>query len=90
MKTKYLRKNIKAVKKELKSLAKDYKLKVEFESSPTNHRMWADFSYKKTPKYKHILVSELAEDKIAYGLYKPGMVRYNLERAIVSWLKSIE
>lgn len=90
MKAKYLRQNIKATKRELKSLAKSYKLKIKLRSSPINHKMQVLFVCMKPVPYSYLLVCELAEDKIAYGLYKPSMVRYNLERKIISWLKTIK
>lgn len=90
MKAKYLRQNIKATKREIKLLAKVYKLKVKLWSSPVNHKMQVQFIYMKPKPYNHLLSCELAEEKIAYGLYKPAMVRYNLERKIISWLKIIK
>lgn len=86
MKVKYLRKNIKNVKKALKQLAKDYKVNVKFVQYDNKRIMFADFSFKKSRKEEFVKIVQLSEDKIAYGLYKPALVTYNVERQLIDWL----
>lgn len=90
MRAKYLKKNIKAVKVELKDLARDYRLKVKISSDPKTYKMWADYTYKVNKREMHIKMIMLPEHKIAYGLYKTSMVRYNVEQQLRSWLKRIK
>lgn len=89
MKVKYLRKNLRKTKQELRRLAREYHLKVKFDSSDSNCYLYVWFSRKLAPKHYSVVFVNLPEHKIAYGLYKPGMVAYNTERKIVKWLRKI-
>lgn len=89
MKVKLLKKNIKRTRRELKFLAKLYRLKMRWEESPKTPYIWVDFEKRISTDYKCVKVIELPADKIAYGKYKPSMVKYNVERQLQSWLSGL-
>lgn len=89
MRIKYLKKNLNETKRQLKILAKSYKLQMKWEEPSKTPYIWVDFEKKISHKYKCVRMINLPAEKIAYGKYKPGMVVYNVERQIQSWLKTI-
>lgn len=90
MKTKHLLMNISRIKKELKALAKNYKLQVSFKQHSSEPYIWVEFTRRKPHGAKEIKLIRLREDKIAYGLYKPALVLHNVERGLIAWLKRTE
>lgn len=51
--------------------------------------VWVSFETKIFNKFKYVKRIYLPAEKIAYGKYKPSLVRYNVERQIQSWLKDL-
>lgn len=86
MKIKYLKRNLQNTKKELKRLAKDYKVRIHWEELPNKPEIIVEFEKKYSSSLRCIKIIVLPADKIAFGKYRPPMVRYNLERSLVSWL----
>lgn len=86
MKVKYLKRNLKNTRKTLKNLAKDYKVKFRWTQWPKDKIILVSFEKKVTRKYTRVVCENLDEAKVAYGNYKPAMVKYNLERKLVRWL----
>lgn len=88
MKAKYLRKNIINTKNAIRTLAKDYKVRLKWEIDDRQPKIYVEF-YKKIKDYKFVKIIILPEDKVAYGKYKPSMVAYNVERQLTKWLSDI-
>lgn len=88
MKTKFQRKNIKAVKTQVTDIAVAYGCSMKWKVDrnwPIIHVIFK----KKLGGEKYKKYVKLPEDKIAYGKYKPSMVWYNVNQQIDSWINRI-
>lgn len=89
MKIRLLKKNLRVTKSSIKELAKLYKVKVKWEDNPEKPIIDLTFVRRINKMHTCILLQRLSADKIAYGKYKPGMVCYNVERKLQSWLNEL-
>lgn len=89
MRVKYLKRNLKNFRKLLKKFARQYKMRVHFESRGEDRYLWVTFQYKSPQHVKYINIIRVDEYRIACGVYAPALAAKNIERQVLAWLKVI-